>query len=187
LSVPRPRFRLGYALELVAVLAVGLAFLRLWTDEAEAAPRHLRLAHYFKAFGDSFPTGVALAGLLGLGIEVARGRSPAIWGLGRWVWSFAGLCFFFESSFMVVVNVADNAHHGKPIDFVSQILEWLPWFGAVQWGAIAWGVVAVALTRRLARLPPDPAPDAREWSGRVFAGFLMAWAVADKMVMVLSR
>jgi hypothetical protein len=180
------RFRLAYALELVFVLAIGLALFRLQFDfrtqseDPDDAPRHLQLANYLKGFGDSFPTGVALAGLLGLGIEVARKRSPAIWGFGRWTWSVAGLYFLLNSAFSVLVAAASNAYHGVPIHIVPLILRWLPWYGALQWGRIAWGLVAIGITRRLARVPPDPAPDAREWAGRIFAVLIVVWAVADE-------
>jgi hypothetical protein len=185
-TMTQSRFRLAYALELVFVVAVGLALFRAQSDshlqsEANGAAQLYRLTSLLKHFGDSFPTGVAIAGLLGLWIEVARKRSPAIWGFGRWTWSVAGLYFLLNSGFMVLVAAASEAYQGRPIHIVALILTWLPWYGALEWGRIAWGLVAIGITRRLARVPPDPAPDAREWAGRIFAVFLVVWTVAEEI------
>jgi len=87
------RFRLGYTLELVVVLAVGMALSR-WTARFPDSTRFFAQAdmgRQVQFLAEPFLAGAALAGGLGLLIEYLRRQSPPRWGLGRRTWSVAAL------------------------------------------------------------------------------------------------
>src|SRR4051812_14397446 len=103
------RIRLAYALEAILALAVGLSLARAVTSSGtfefllESKPTGsiswaIYIATYIKAIGGAICTGVALTEGVALWIEVARKRSPAIWGLGRWMWSTTSMALIFQET-----------------------------------------------------------------------------------------
>src|ERR1700722_18040228 len=99
--VMRFQVRVSYALELVLVLAVGMACARWAVRSHPGAPAYFAkadLGRRFQFVAEPFLVGVSLAGGLGLLVESLRRRSPATWGLGRRIWSVAALTSLFSAA-----------------------------------------------------------------------------------------
>jgi hypothetical protein len=164
--------KLGYLLELILALAVGLALAQGWT-EAEWVARLKTLDLLIWLCSNPAYTlfsGVILVEAVALWIESARGRGPRPWGFGRMTWSTLGVvCLGSWSRLIVSALIGQRLPRwggSKPFltlarDFSTHPAEYL-----------AWVPLAVFLTARLAALPRDPRPDGREWAGRIF-GFII--------------
>jgi hypothetical protein len=48
-----------------------------------------------------------------------------------------------------------------------------------------WVLAAALITSRIASQPRVPAPDAREWAGRVFLALLVTWGVTYRLIAVI--
>jgi hypothetical protein len=181
------RIRLGYALELVLVLAVGMALAR-WSAHSMVAAGYYRsgVVRQFQLFAEPFLAGAALAGGLGTWLEAARRRSPPIWGIGRWSWSVTALTVLLYSAVESTVQMAVRwKKFGHP-DVKAAL-------GQVQGQCIltmfypqtCWVLAAAWLTSRICGQPRDLAPDAREWAGRVFLALVVMWGIAYNVFAVI--
>jgi hypothetical protein len=156
--------KLGYVMELTLAGAVGLALARLWMEGS-----------YFSMYGFpmmtySFITGVVIVEAIGLWIEKARRRGPKPWGIGRLTWSTLGIVCLFQWSWDTIWYVLRQ--YGDVM--ASQESVW-KLFRVTAGGShtLAWIPLALIITTRLAGLPRDLRPDAREWAGRLFGSFIL--------------
>lgn len=167
--------RIAYLVELVVTCAAGLAVARWELGDLKALgggiSRMVFEVEWWARAGSGFLTGLGAAGFVGLAVEVARGRAPRPWGLGRWAWSLVGLWLVARPLFSLASDVAYWLRGGgEPWRvFLGGLPDTLR--GAMMLGA--WRdpfclVIALALVRRMAS-PGPVATDAREWAGRGFA------------------
>ncbi len=191
-AVKRPTIRLGYVLELVATAAVCFAVVRsqLTTSSVNSPSLDVRRSSdWVRLLGGSILTGMALAGGVGLAVETVRGRRPASWGLGRWIWSIATMfmVFFVASSLAGWRSIDSSARTGCP----RSAWRSRAYFERIAihqfFGAFAWTIAAVCTTAMLARSPRDPEPDAREWAGRLFASVAVALNIAEPLLRAAGR
>lgn len=185
-AVRRPRVPLGYALELVAAAAIGFGLLRSQLPRAGSMPAG---SGWLRLLGGACVAGLAIVGGLGLAIEAGRGRAPSSWGLGRWVWSIAGLSLLLAVSAKMASIVANRL-----VARGSVRLEWaevpdLLGLSAMFLfdGGFAWAIAAVCVTAMFTGVLRDPEADAREWAGRLFASLVVALHLAVLMLRSTGR
>lgn len=178
----RSAIRIAYAMELVIAVAVGFA---AWRYEAATYRLDYLNFRHFELFAGYFLPGIAIVGGVGTWLEMARGRSPKGWGSGRITWSVAALYVAFIN-LSLAAQLAQNYLHGN---------YW--WRGSGPVGGITrmwdnheydlgWVVAAIWISARLARLPGDPAPDAREWAGRVFSSVAVTASVLGNVMCMIN-
>ena len=157
---------IAYLAELVLAVAAGFGLLHV-------EERVLGVPNAFNYLGGVLHaqfyvvTGMSLVGLAGLVIEVALRRSPAHWGLGRWTWAIAGL-FAVSHLLGQLPNLVTHYRAG----FRWQTI-WSLFFSGPVGQSLALVLISVWITTCLARLPRDPAPDAREWAGRALGAAVL--------------
>ncbi len=182
----RPTMRLGYVLELVATAAVCFAVVRsqMTTSSVNSPSLAPGSSGWIRLVGGSLLTGLALAGGVGLVVETVRGRRPSTWGLGRWIWSIAGVFVIFSvasSLAALAVNRFVRKDRLPPLSLAVQgVLERTAIYQF--FGGVGWAIAAVCATAMLAGSPCDPEPDAREWAGRLFASLIVALNIAEVLL-----
>jgi hypothetical protein len=159
---------IAYVLELVAAVAVGLGMVQY--ARSVGSPFDLATRWGLSEAWVYLSSGIALVGLVGLVVEVARRRSPERWGLGRWTWAIAGL-------YVVAIHLAGVAKGVREGMFYLGF-PWIYFYGLrPAWPYLGVGLVSTWLAARMARLPRDPKPDAREWAGRVYGVLVVVTSV----------
>jgi hypothetical protein len=182
------RVRLGYALELVVVLAAGMGLAR-WAASSPWADAYLvrgDLARRVQFLVEPILAGIALAGGLGTWLEAARRRSPPTWDIGRWCWSVTALT-------VLLYSVADSTvamavlwkRQGHPDVKVAIAYAQHSYLLTTFYPQTCWVLAAALITSRIASQPRVPAPDAREWAGRVFLASLVTWGVTYRIIAVI--
>src|SRR5438874_5167198 len=187
----RPTIRLAILLEWVAALAVGMAVYR-WVGPLIEFHNQETFWDYFIVKFPAILTGIALVESTVLGWESIRRRGPSSWGIGRWSLTISGM-FVVLDSLKSAAYIGESCYRGRLEGFTrstEEILEYVETTLAEIWvyglvGEFSMALLAFAVASRLARLPMDPAPDAREWSGRIFAATLIGW-VALKLIRRLA-
>jgi hypothetical protein len=186
----RPTIGLGYAMELILAAGICFGFVRhqfTWWVSPNTPGVHG--SDWVHLYGGALMTGLALTGGVGLAAEAIRGRRATSWGLGRWIWSIAGLssAFYVAVQFAVLaISRRDTLPGTSPfLVAVRPILE----RSVVHhfFGGFAWAIAAVCTTAMLARAPRDPEPDAREWAGRLFASLVVALNIAESLLRAVGR
>jgi hypothetical protein len=178
---------LGYAMELVAVLACGMAVANrmrdglLWLADMDKVAFLLELD---SAMGP-FLGGVALAGGIGLAAEGWRKRSPAGWDWGRWSWSAA-----FIASFVTLIQAAG---HDLSVEWLSS--DPRSWAEVTDEIFTVWSLtfsyailptlVGVLAMKRLSTSSGVSCPDGREWAGRALAAAIALWSVTNPHLLAL--
>jgi hypothetical protein len=185
----RPTIRLGYVMELVVAAAVCFAVVRSQLSTTSplahrfAMPIPLRASEWIKLVGGSSLTGMALASGVGLVVETICGRRPASWGLGRWIWSIAGLFSIFYSADLFAQVAIGHLAPGGALSLVPVAPTLLGRAAIYQFfSGFAWAIAAVCTTAMLAGSPRDPEPDTREWAGRLFASLAIALNIAEPLL-----
>jgi len=176
------RIRLGYAMEFVVVLAVGMGLARfVWVVYGKDAET---LLDRLQIFIVPFLVGIGLAGGLGTWLEAARRRSPPIWGVGRWAWSVSALCVLLKV-LDLSVNLLFSHWRGNDaiheLGMVGDLMILL--FARETW----WISTAAWLTSLIIRQPRDPSPDAREWAGHFYLAALVAYGIASQIIDLAYR
>ena len=181
-----PTFRIVDLLEWVVALAVGLATFRacfalpIWRLQWERAEIGLvRLALFIAStlFGVAIFEGVVLA------VGRARGRGPRPWGIGRWTWSIAAIYVVLKVASDLANIVLAMARTIKTLPDCKALSNYFSYYLASAFSAqFACALAAFLITARLTGLTTNPSPDAREWSGRVFAVLVIGWPVAMALV-----
>jgi hypothetical protein len=183
------RIPLAYVVELVVALAAGLALAR-WTCSGvtglgfRSATLVLNTVRYTVE-----PTlcGLALVGCAGLAVELARKRSPKIWGLGRWVWAVSGGLILMELAVQLGFESILLWKRGGYTALSSQLSRLARGLLSSHFFSQgAWFLLCICVIAWLAGQLKDPGPDAREWSGRAFLAILVAWAISCRILMVLA-
>ncbi len=164
---------IAYVLELVAAVAVGLGMFRY--ARTVGMPFFATWRGLLDAW-DYLSAGIALVGLVGIVVEVVRRRSPERWGLGRWTWAIAGLYIVAIHVLGVAKGVRDSMFYlGMP---------WIYFYGLRQaWPYLGPALVSAWLAARMARLPRDRKPDAREWAGRVYGALVVVISIVRLVTM----
>ena len=183
------RIRMGYALEFIGVLAFAMALSRwsfYFVDPLSSAilPSQDGIRAGFRLV-DSFLYGAVLAGVVGLWIEAARGRSLRPWGAGRRGWSLLALVYLLRLGGRLSLNLgllrsADSLsllmiYLGRELDYLITNIDFDP----------ACILVAVALTSRMAGTARGPAADTREWAGRALLAAIVVEESAFCLVMAI--
>jgi hypothetical protein len=181
------RVRLGYALELVVVLAAGMGLAR-WAASSPWAKAYLNrgdLGRRVQFLVEPILAGIALAGGLGTWLEAARRRSPPTWDIGRWCWSVTALTVLLysvaESTMQMAVLWKRQGHPDVKVAIAYAQNSVLTAF----YPQTCWVLAAALITSRIASQPRVPAPDAREWAGRVFLALLVTWGVTYRLIAVI--
>jgi len=186
----RPRIGLAYVMELVVGVAVCAGLLRDEVSDPRLRDRlpNAPASEWLRLVGETSLTGLALVGGLGLAVEAIRGRSPATWGLGRWIWSIAGsyavLNIAANLAYAVVRRLLDRRVVLAP-EMIAGLLRYL--VRGQMLTEFVWALTAVCLTAAFARAPRDPSPDAREWAGRIYASLVIALEIALRALQAMGR
>ena len=164
--------KLSYVIESIVIVAFGLGFARWHIQDPVYSPGYAQLiwALWLKEAGNGFFAGAAIAGFLGLLIEVASRRSPRPWGLGRWAWSVVGL-FLLSRHALNTIDVA-KLYWSRGYTMASFVEQLLPEarVNLCVWllDTAPYILIAVGATR-LVSGPNAAHGDGREWAGRIFA------------------
>jgi len=174
--------RLTYLLELVFAVGVGCAFARFELE-------HLPLDHFEKPLIFSMRVDTGISGVFigmslveGLGTlaERARGKSPAVWGSGRWVWASLSVFLMVETSRSLTEIVVMNCRGGRPAfqDFANLFQNWGTYSPFDTFETTApYFLLSVGLVRLAAPRQVRTTPDAREWVGRVYAALFVGYTI----------
>ena len=168
------RIRIVNMIELIVALAVGMAFVRF--DDPNATWNSTPILMYVNDVIVDFLAGCALVSGIGLVVESIRSRGRGgPWGVGRWAWALSAIGFMVGGgSTAISLPISEYAQNSRLyMDFTVKVI-----FATAVSSSTSDFVrflVIFLLTSRLARLPRDAAPDYREWSGRIFGGFLFIW------------
>jgi hypothetical protein len=184
------RARLGYALELIFVLAVGLALARWATQSLLINAYFVRsdLATQFQLIVASFFAGVGLVGGFGTWLEAARRSSPPTWGIGRWTWSVYALTVllaYAEAATVALYTVWKSGDLAGPRIVVAELQGTFVLTAAHP--QAFWALAALWLTSRITGQFRDPAPDAREWVGRVSLALIVAAGIAHRVIGLIIK
>ena len=184
-----PKVRIIDLVEWVVAAAIGLATFRaclalphwrlLW-DRADDAWTRLTFVIAPALSGVAIFEGLVLA------VERARGRGPRPWGVGRWTWSIAAIFLVLKAVFDLVSLVLLTVRATGAMPSRDTLARYCAYYLSLTFGAhFACALAAFLITAGLT-LPPAPASaDAREWSGRVFATFIMGWAMVTAIDIAL--
>lgn len=178
--------RLAYAMELILIVAVGMA-VASWIIHGPSMAQYYPQAasgRRLKNATDGFLVGVALAGCVGVWIERACRRSPSPWGPGRWAWSVVGLYHLLHYGFTLAGGMTVGMSGmpsietvaGIPADLRANLLFWYS-------NATTYILIAVGLTSLAASPEPRPRADGREWAGRVFAGLTVIAGITNLFIL----
>jgi hypothetical protein len=120
-------------------------------------------------------------------VEAVRLRPARVWGIGRLTWSLALVFLMLASVEHAVWLVARYRQGGSQDGDLGTILRfWWEWSQTEGIRIVASQLPlflgALLVTGLAARWPRDPAPDAREWSGRAFLGVIMVLYVTHQAV-----
>ncbi len=162
--------KLSFVLESIAVVSVGLGLARWHIQDPVYAEGYADSggAEWLRQVGDGFFAGVAVAGFLGLMVEVAARRSPRPWGLGRWAWSVVGLFVVSRHALGVVFDAIVHWYMGMMKEFAADLLPRLR-ANLCHWLlAIAPYLIIAVWTTRWVSGPKAGRADGREWAGRIF-------------------
>ena len=174
--------RLTYLLELVFAVGVGCGFARFELD-------HFPLDHFQKSFIFSMRVETGISGIFmgmslveGLGTlaERARGKSPAVWGSGRWVWASLSIFLMVETSRSLTELVVMNCREGRPAfeDVADLFQSWRTDSPFATFETTApYFLLSVGLVRLAAPRQVRTTPDAREWAGRVYAALFVGYTI----------
>jgi hypothetical protein len=168
--------KLAYAMELVVVLAIGIAFARWHIGDPVFTAADIPNRLWVKTIAEGFLTGVALIGCLGVWTEFATRRSPQPWGPGRWAWSIVGLHVISRFVFSLIDLAAwsyRSISSGRSISAMTYAYQirmelCFRFLDSVPFMLIALGVTCLVVMRGESSIP-----DAREWSGRGFATLIV--------------
>lgn len=152
-----------------------------------AYPWLIRCIVAFTDLGDPLCSGLALVEGTALWVGFLGRRSPKVWGFGRLTWAITFFVVIAASLEEVVWCAARGWMSGGPESggpgadepyLIGAVFQdsW-DWFLSYSGDSISNSSLPVCLaglliTSLVARFPRDPAPDAREWAGRVFFGFV---------------
>ena len=187
----RFQVRVGYALELVLVLAAGMVWRAVVVRSDPGLAGLLREGRSrqgrFQFVAGPVPGGRLLGGGLGLLVESLRG-SPATWGLGRRIWSVAVLdvpllrCRPLCDPNGGNLEDTPGALHrkGAAVAWVrnSSFTTFYPSAG--------WALAAVLVTSWFSGEPRCGHLDAREWGGRILLGLIVMEAIAFRFLGIIS-
>lgn len=176
------RLRLADFLELIVVLAAGLAVAR-WATDFPAPARYWSWPRFLDALTRGFVIGASLAGGVGLWREAARRPVPTPWGIGRRTWAIAAL----TALLLMMVRV------GSTVALTWKLKGMGPGFDAIVGDAryvmtsafpesAPWTFAAIGLASLFDGQPRDPSPDAREWSGRALLALIVGQALASRVI-----
>lgn len=184
-----PTIRIVDLLEWIVALALGLATYRacfalpIWRLQwAQADNAWTRMTFVIAPilFGVAIFEGLALA------VERARGRGPRPWGVGRWTWSIAAIYVVLKAAFDLVSLVLLTVRATGAMPTRDTLARYFIYYLLLTFGAhFACALAAFIVTAQLAGLPAAPSLDGREWSGRVFAAFVVGWAMVTAIDIVL--
>jgi hypothetical protein len=178
--------RLGYVMELVVAAALCFALIRwelaLASYPSAGSPSPSR---WIRLLGGSLLGALTVTGTVGLALETARGRRPASWGLGRWIWAIAGLSLVLDMACLLAANLVQRlAFSGVPMSPFLVMMRGVAERTSIHhfFGSIGWSFAALCATAMVARTPRDDEPDAREWAGRLFASLVVAVNIAEPLL-----
>ena len=184
--------RLLYAQELVLAVGVGLglASYRLtWPDRADTFGP-LSGIDWFEVGIDATLAGIGLVGGLATFAERARRSSHVPWGPGRWVWSLVASYLLLTLLDQILGTIAMRFAPGVvfvqnsiPTDIIDGLRGR---YGEFLFPFMTWFILSLGLTSLAVRAPRDPASDAREWCGRVFAVLLVSIGLGLRALLLLG-
>jgi hypothetical protein len=184
--------RLLYAQELVLALGVGLGLAsnRLtWPDRVETFGPSSAI-DWFEVGIDSIFAGVGLVSGLATFVERARKSYRLPWGPGRYVWALVAsyLILTFLDQILSTIAIRFNPEvafiqNSIATDIVQGIRGR---YGHSLFPFMTWFLLSLGLTSLAVRSPRDPAPDAREWCGRVFGVLLVSTGLGLRALLLLG-
>lgn len=183
--------RLYYALEMVLAVGVGLGLARYrltWPEQAETFGALSRIDS-FEIGIDSILAGVGLVGGLATLVERVRGRSPVLWGPGRWVWflvaSYLVLTLLNEIAGTIAIRFTPGIFIQDSM-FTDIIRGLRGRYGELLLRPMTWFLLALGLTSLADPTQRTPTPDAREWGGRVFAVVIVSTGLCLRALLLLG-
>jgi hypothetical protein len=188
--VMRFQVRVSYALELVLVLAAGMACARWAVLSHPDWPAYFAkadLGRRFQFVAEPFLVGVSLAGGLGLLVESLRRRSPATWGLGRRIWSVAALTSLFSAAGLCATQMG-VIWRTRPAHLTAKAaVAWVRYSSFTTfYPSAGWVLAAVLVTSWFSGEPRCGHLDAREWSGRILLGMIVMEAITFRFLGIIS-
>jgi hypothetical protein len=179
------RMRLASMLELIAVVATPMAIVR-WVARGPGVMEYLSRANLLQKvgfFGEPILAGLALAGGVGLWVEMWLQKSPKVWGFGRWVWSVAAMTVALATIGETAIWTSCRWMRGETGSLREEAIFVTRNLLCTRFHSYAvWAFAGAWMTSRLAGRPTGPAPDAREWSGRVFMFAIVVWTVINRVL-----
>ena len=169
------RIRLTNIMELVAGLAVGLAFARF--DYTDGLVHSEPILMYYNDLLVDVLAGVAAVAGVGLGVEATRSRGRGRpWGVGRWIWALSAISLVVCGAGTAITQSISQYTEYNQIKFghFLIVVTFRVAVGSSTSNLVAF-LVAFLITRMATRWPRDVAADYREWSGRVFGVLLIVW------------
>jgi hypothetical protein len=184
--------RLLYAQELVLAVGVGLglASYRLtWPDRSSTFGPTSGI-DWFEVGIDATFAGIGLVGGLATFCERARRSSRGPWGPGRWVWSLVASYFLLTLLDQILGTIAMRFAPGVVFlqkSITTDIIDGIRGrYGAFLFPFMTWFLLSLGLTWLAVRAPRDPAPDAREWCGRVFGALVVSTGLGLRVFELLG-
>ena len=165
--------------EPVAALIAGIVVAQYAYFQGLVYTTQITAERIASTFG-GFVVGISLAGGVGLGVEsICRWGKGGVWGVGRWIWSFAAMSI----ALLLIETSIDTPLYrtkwlGKPTGFYS-LLGFFANDLTFNLGRICLHLSAFLMARSLVRVPGNGVVDAREWAGRALGVALLTWWVGS--------
>jgi hypothetical protein len=172
---PRKRgLRLGFLIEIIVGIALGLTAVR-WAERSmtEQSWRNspgLFVGIRITTYTSPFIALLAMSGLAALIIERIRGRTPTVFGPGRWTWAIGGGVYLssliLESAHAWLaisrIRLRSDVSVSHTFKFEDLFTQWFhTWLIAGPNGGLAPIIMAAWIAYTLAGYPRDPRPDER--------------------------
>ena len=181
--------RVSFLLELILAIGVGLgiARYRMSSPVMTEAFSNQNWVGWSEQAIDGVLAGMALVLGAGTWVERLRGRSPDVWGPGRWIWASLAIFLPLKEIGAIVDTVAARLSSVHSDSLAAEIIMI---FQGEDEGLLILVVpsllVALGVTWFLAPSRRDSKPDARDWSGRAFAMLIVLSAISFKTLSLLG-
>lgn len=175
------KFRVATMMEMVFVCGCGFATARILYEKCDAS--NDGPSYWFELVLRGIIPGVVLAELAAQTVECCGNLSPSIWGFGRRAWGITGIYVLvygisevLPSWFRSKFTSSQSSNDWFVIDVVAE------WQRDEQSGTLPWIILTLFIASFMAKLPKDPKPDFREWTGRIFAVLLVGLWIAHRII-----
>lgn len=188
-SSPRMRVTVAGTLEFIlsceCVYAYAKVYHFLWVSPGWSPP-------IANAIRNTIPAVLAAIGLMGgagLLVETLRGRKPATWSVGRWVWSIAGLSALMAPLWEVFLELVAIANYPGRATLSEAVMNALrrAAHSSTYMVDLTWILVGLWVTAHITRALPSGPIDFRELAGRTYLTLLVVVRIGLSLVYNIFR